>query len=333
MAGVTDLPFRMVVRYFGNNVVFSEMVASQAAVRAAKRTGRMMKMDCDQYTVVQLVGADPKIMAHAAALICALGARHIDINFGCPVKKIVNTDAGSAIMKNEKLAAAIMEAVVKAVDIPVSVKMRLGWDAVHTNAKTIAKIAEGLGITMITVHGRTRQQMFTGKSDWKAVAEVKETVSIPVVVNGDITDVTTAKTALAESGADGVMIGRGALGAPWILSEIQNAINEPDILDNEVAQFRKTTTRSATAIMRIQIARMHANYVFEFYEPRTAVLISRKMITYYIKWLPNASHYRMILSSLNSREQIDALLDTLLEYHDITPPHTPSISSSPFILP
>jgi tRNA-dihydrouridine synthase B len=312
MAGVTDLPFRRVIRHFGTHMVFSEMVASQAVIRTARRTGQIMEMNNDQYTAVQLVGADPRIMAHAAVLVCDAGARHIDINFGCPVRKVVNADAGSAIMRDEKRAADIMEAVIKAVNVPVSVKMRLGWDDAHTNAKAIAQIAESLGITMITVHGRTRKQMFTGKANWAAVAEIKKAVSIPVVVNGDITDITTAGTALAESGADGIMIGRGALGAPWILSEIQDAINQPNVHDEQPMSLQVTTMQN-TAAMRLRTAKMHANYMFEFYEPRTAIHISRRVVAYYLRLLPNAAHYRGTLSSMNSHDQINELLDMLLE--------------------
>ncbi|MDR1609587.1 MAG: tRNA dihydrouridine synthase DusB [Holosporales bacterium] len=312
MAGVTDLPFRRVVRHFGTHMVFSEMVASQAVIRTVKRTGQMMEMNNDQCTAVQLVGADPKIMAYAAALVCNMGVRHININFGCPVRKVVNTDAGSAIMKDERRAASIMEAVVRAVNVPVSVKMRLGWDDAHMNAKAIAKIAEGSGIAMITVHGRTRQQMFAGKANWAAIAEIKGAVSIPVVVNGDITDVTTARTALVESGADGIMIGRGALGSPWILSEIQDAINQPNMPNAQTTPHQGITLCSTTATMRIQTAKTHADYMFEFYEPRTAIHISRRVVGYYLKWLPNIAHCRRMLSSLNSRDQINELLDTLL---------------------
>jgi tRNA-dihydrouridine synthase B len=169
---------------------------------------------------------------------------------------------------------------------------------------------------MITVHGRTRQQMFTGKADWEAVAEVKEAVGIPVVVNGDITDVASARIAIAESGADGIMVGRGALGVPWILSEIQDAINQDDVPGGEVTPRQKASPSGATFTTfaaRIQTARMHTDYMFEFYEPRTAVLMSRRMISYYLKWLPNASHYRRTRSSLNSRDEIDVLLDALPE--------------------
>ncbi|MDR1333547.1 MAG: tRNA dihydrouridine synthase DusB [Holosporales bacterium] len=294
MAGITDLPFRRVVRSFGDFMVFSEMVASQAVVRAVRRTGKIMEADDDQHTSIQLVGADPQIMAQATELVCGLGAKHIDINFGCPVKKVIKTDAGSAIMRDEKRAAEIIDAVVKAASVPVSVKMRLGWDEEHMNAKAIAMIAEDLGVAMVTVHGRTRNQMFSGKANWKAVAEVKDAVKIPVIVNGDIVDAETAKRALEESGADGVMIGRGALGSPWILRDIQSAI----------------PTQNAPQL-RVKTARTHIDYMFEFYEPSTSIKLSRRIMMYYIKGMQNAGQYRQMATLLKSRDQIDELLELL----------------------
>jgi tRNA-dihydrouridine synthase B len=225
MAGVTDQPFRRIIREFGNFLMFSEMIASNAVIRNVKKTFKMLKGTEDEYTSIQIVGSDPKIMAEAAKLSVDLGARFIDINMGCPVKKIVKSEAGSALMKDEKLATKIIKSVVKAVEVPVSLKMRLGWNHEHKNAREIAKIAEDSGIQMITVHGRTRSQLYSGKADWKAIGEVKEVIkTIPIIANGDIASIDNARKCLYESGADGLMIGRGALGSPWILKQIQDNI-------------------------------------------------------------------------------------------------------------
>ena len=193
MAGLTDLPFRKIAREFGNFLMYGEMVASQAVIRNVKRTHKMMDIADDDLTSIQLVGADPAVMADAAKLAEDIGAKFLDINMGCPVKKIVKSEAGSALMKNEMLASKIINSVVHAVKIPVTLKIRLGWDHEHKNATTIAKIAENAGIQMIAVHGRTRSQLYSGKANWAEIKKVKESVNIPVIANGDITDIETAQ--------------------------------------------------------------------------------------------------------------------------------------------
>lgn len=226
MTGITDRPFRRAVRRFGAGLVFSEMIASRMVVDEMRGSSKTSDSYLDETPMgVQLAGCDPDIMAEAARINAARGATLIDLNFGCPVKKVVTRFSGSAIMRDEKLAGDIMDAVVKAVpDTPVTMKMRLGWDDTSLNAASIARIAQDCGIRMITVHGRTRQQMYTGKANWQAVRAIKDSVRLPVIINGDITDTASATAALAQSGADGVMIGRGAQGRPWVARMIADGL-------------------------------------------------------------------------------------------------------------
>jgi tRNA-dihydrouridine synthase B len=229
MAGITDLPFRRIVARFGAGLVVSEMVASEDMMRAQPLARARAELGFDQAaTAVQLAGRDPHWMAEAARYLEAQGARVIDINMGCPAKRVTasggNGACGSALMKEPDLALRLIEAVVGAVTVPVTLKTRLGWDDSSLNAPEIAKSAEGAGVAMITIHGRTRCQFYKGRADWAAIARVKQAVAIPVIANGDITDAATARTALAQSGADGVMIGRGAEGAPWVLAEVAHAL-------------------------------------------------------------------------------------------------------------
>ncbi len=299
MSGVSDVPFRRLVSRMGAGLVFSEMIASQAMVRKTKQSMKMAESACDNMPLaVQLAGCCPDTMAEAAKLNEDLGAKIIDINMGCPVKKVaIKSYAGSALMKDEALAAKIIEATVKAVNLPVTLKMRTGWNDQNRNAPKLAKIAEDAGIQMITVHGRTRCQLYNGKADWKFINQVKQSINIPVIGNGDVKSEEDAKNLLKDSGADGVMVGRGTYGKPWMTHFIDHYLKNGTKKERPDLDFIKETMLE------------HFEDMLSYYGEITAIRLARKHVAWYTKGCYKSTDFRNAVNTMDNAAAIRSKID------------------------
>jgi tRNA-dihydrouridine synthase B len=301
MAGVTDVVFRELVLSFGATAVVSEMVSSESLVRHNKKTcGRLVSGESDSLKIVQIVGANPQHMAESAIINQDLGTDIIDINMGCPAKKIVANASGAALLKNEDLAVRIAESVVNAVKIPVSLKMRLGWSAGNVNCLSLAKKFEDVGIQMLFIHCRTRDQMYSGSADWSAIAELKNILHIPYLCNGDIRTPQDAATAIRQSHATGIMVGRAALGRPWLLKQLMDFL------------YTGKITAVPSLQEQLEIVMRHFYNTLDFYGKIYGVRVFRKHFCWYSHGLHGASTFR---EKINASDDIAFIDDYVRDFY------------------
>ena len=304
MAGITELPFRLICRRLGCGMTVSEMVSAKGLLYKNVKTTEMLRIDDgERPTAIQLFGSVPAELAEAARMVEASGADMIDFNMGCPVPKIVNNGEGSALMKNPQLAHDILAAMVKAVKIPVTVKFRAGWDDANRNAVEIARAVEAAGVSAVAVHGRTRQQFYEGKADWSIIADVKQAVKVPVFGNGDIFTVADGLRMLEQTGCDGLMIGRGADGNPWLFTALAAALR-----DEPLPQPPSLKERLAQAAEHLEMLIAYKNEV-------VAVKEMRRHISAYLKGMPHAAEFRGRFHKVDTQEQFTELL---AEYSECT---------------
>ncbi len=307
MAGITDRPFRILCRRFGADATTSEMVSANPALRNTRKSKNRIDYRGESgLRIVQIAGSDPKTMADAARFNIDNGAEVIDINMGCPAKKVCNVMAGSALLKNEILVGQILEAVVNAVDVPVSVKIRTGTDPKHRNGVTIAKIAEQSGIRSIVVHGRTRACAYRGDAEYETIRSIKQAINIPLYANGDITSPQKAKRVLELTGADGIMIGRAAQGSPWIFDQIKHFLNTEELIKPP----------SSSDIEKIMLE--HMNNLYVFYGEFQGIRIARKHIRWYLDKLPSeiASESKNVWRQISRVDNIETQLKLIIDFFE-----------------
>jgi tRNA-dihydrouridine synthase B len=302
MAGVTDRPFRQLCRKLGAGLAVSEMISSNSALRGTRKTVRRLDFQGEPGPItVQILGADPKAMAEAARVNVDLGAQIIDINMGCPAKKVCKVSAGSALLRDEHLVSAILEAVVGAVEVPVTLKIRTGWDRDSKNGATIARIAQESGVQSLAVHGRTRACGFSGEAEYETIRNIKQSVDIPVVANGDIDSAQKAKRVLDFTGADGIMIGRAAQGRPWIFREIAHFLETGEELPSPDRGWVK------------QLLLEHVAGLYDFYGEYMGVRVARKHIAWYSKTHPGGAPFRKTINNTDSAEKQLQLIEQFFE--------------------
>ena len=306
MAGVTDLPFRTICKEKGCGMLYTEMINAKALCYDDENTKKMLRMEKDEHPVaVQIFGSDPEFMGKAASIMNQYPNEILDINMGCPAPKVVKNGDGSALMRNPKLAAEVLTAVVKNSEKPVTLKIRKGWDDESVNAVEIAKIAQECGISALAIHGRTREQFYSGKADWDIIAEIKQAIDIPIIGNGDVFEVQDAVNMLEKTKCDAIMIGRGAQGNPWIFNRINHYMKTGEILPEPTLEERITT---AIKHMNLAVAE-HGDYV--------AVREMRKHIGWYLKGLKNSAKYRDQINKITDYKEVIAMLEDYMQ-HSLT---------------